>query len=217
MIRGKCSETPDSQLPTRNPQDLAGPRHWARSAVVVTSAFLGSWRLGAGSWSLSAAQASQVAPSDPHVSFRIIVVSSADRATQMAERVKQGADFATLARTESLDPSAAQGGLIGPIALSELRADLQAVLRPLAPGAMSGVVQLPTGFTLVQRVEPRRRGRAFEETKFWRCRRRAASRPRSAWTGSLRQGPLSTTSTNLPTGTRVLSESATIDSKPWIE
>jgi len=34
----------------------------------------------------------------------------------LADRLKQGADFSTLAQAESLDPSAKQGGLIGPIA-----------------------------------------------------------------------------------------------------
>jgi hypothetical protein len=99
---------------------------------------------------LSAAQLTQGA--DP-ITFRIIIVSSAARASQLAEQVKQGADFEKLAQAESLDPSAAQGGLIGPIALSELRADLQAALRPLAVGAVSSVLQLPTGFAIVQRVQ----------------------------------------------------------------
>ncbi len=97
----------------------------------------------------AAVQAAQ----DSQVSFRIIVVSSADRAAQVIERLKQGADFATLARTESLDPSAARGGLIGPIALSELRGDLQRALRSLAPGSISGVLAMPTGFAVVTRVE----------------------------------------------------------------
>ena len=115
---------------------------WAREA--------GGWALKVGNWNLIAAQLPQSAD---QVSFRIIVVSSADRAAQIADRLKQGADFSTLAQAESLDPSAKQGGLIGPIALSELRSDLQAALRALAPGGLSGVLQLPTGFALVKREE----------------------------------------------------------------
>jgi len=111
--------------------------------------------LGLAVWAIGPGAAAQVAQDPPNlqVSFRIIVVSSADRASQVIERLKQGADFATLARTESLDPSAAQGGLIGPIALSELRADLQRALRSLAPGGISGVLSMPTGFAVVTRVE----------------------------------------------------------------
>ena len=88
------------------------------------------------------------------ISFRLIIVSTADKAAQVLEQLKNGADFSKLAQAESLDPSASQGGLIGPIALSELRADLQAALRPLPVGGVSGVLQLPTGFAIVQRAEP---------------------------------------------------------------
>jgi tetratricopeptide (TPR) repeat protein len=101
----------------------------------------------------AAAQSSQNVSDDPEVTFRIIVVSSSERAGQLAVRVKQGEDFATLARAESLDPSAARGGLIGPVTLSQLRVEMRDALRDLAPGEVKGVVVVPTGFALVQRVE----------------------------------------------------------------
>jgi hypothetical protein len=90
---------------------------------------------------------------DPRVTFRIIVVSSAERADQLIERLKRGEDFGALARTESLDPSAARGGLIGPIALTDLREELQEALADLRPGGVRGVLVLPTGFAVVQRVD----------------------------------------------------------------
>jgi tetratricopeptide (TPR) repeat protein len=90
---------------------------------------------------------------ETEVAFRLIVVSSVERAEQLGERLKRGEDFAALARSESVDPSAAQGGLIGPIALSQLRPELQEALRDLPPGSVVGVLPLPTGFALVQRVE----------------------------------------------------------------
>ncbi|RPH54482.1 MAG: hypothetical protein EHM89_18510, partial [Acidobacteria bacterium] len=101
----------------------------------------------------AAAQSTQTLTDDDQVTFRIIIVSSAERAEQLAVRGRQGEDFATLARAESLDPSAARGGLIGPIALSELRAELRDALRNLPPGEVRGVLTVPTGFALVQRVE----------------------------------------------------------------
>jgi hypothetical protein len=104
--------------------------------------------------SLHAAQLAQPGTPEQPIAFRLIVVSSAEKAAQLLEQVKAGDDFARLARAESLDPSAAQGGLIGPIALSELRPDLQAALREMAIGDLSGVLQLPTGFAIVQRAEP---------------------------------------------------------------
>jgi|SRR4029434_49089 hypothetical protein len=69
----------------------------------------GLWAFAIALCGLSARVLSQVVPADPQVSFRIIVVSSADRAAQVADRVRQGADFAALAQTESLDPSASRG------------------------------------------------------------------------------------------------------------
>ena len=111
-----------------------------------------SWSLGVGSWALELS-AAQLTPGAEQISFRLIIVSSAGKAAQVLEQLKNGADFSKLAQAESLDPSASQGGLIGPIALSELRPDLQAALRTLPVGGVSGVLQLPTGFAIVQRAE----------------------------------------------------------------
>jgi hypothetical protein len=82
----------------------------------------------------------------------LIVVSSADRAQSLLSDIEAGASFETVARTQSSDPSASQGGLIGPIALSELRPELREALRDLRPGAVAGVLRLATGFALVQRA-----------------------------------------------------------------
>ena len=64
----------------------------------------------------------QAAPDQ--VTFRMIVVSSAGAAQQVLDRVRAGADFASLARTDSIDPSADAGGLIGPVSRAELRPEL---------------------------------------------------------------------------------------------
>ncbi len=114
----------------------------------------GSWDSGFCALGLGvAAQSAQTGSADPQITFRIIVVSSAERAAQLAVRGRQGEDFGALARAESLDPSAAQGGLIGPIALSALRAELRDALRDLLPGEIRGVLTIATGFALVQRLE----------------------------------------------------------------
>jgi hypothetical protein len=96
--------------------------------------------------------ASQAPSSD--VTFRLIVVSSHDRAEQIAARIRRGEDFATLARAESLDPSSSRDGLVGPISIAELRPELQEALNSLPMGGVAGVFPVPTGFALVQRVEP---------------------------------------------------------------
>jgi hypothetical protein len=91
-------------------------------------------------------------PTDPPVTFRLIVVSSADRAQALLSDIGAGASFETIARTQSSDPSASRGGLIGPVALSELRPELREALRDLRPGGVAGVLRLATGFALVQRA-----------------------------------------------------------------
>jgi tetratricopeptide (TPR) repeat protein len=89
---------------------------------------------------------------DPQITFRLIVVSSAERAETLLSDIRSGASFEVVARQQSSDPSAPRGGLIGPIALSELRPEFRAALRDLAPGGVAGVLRLPTGFGLVQRA-----------------------------------------------------------------
>jgi tetratricopeptide (TPR) repeat protein len=84
--------------------------------------------------------------------LRIMVVGAREQAQRLVERVRGGEDFATLARAESVDPSAADGGLLGRIAISTLRPDLQAALRGLDAGQMTPIVQIPTGFAFI-RVE----------------------------------------------------------------
>jgi tetratricopeptide (TPR) repeat protein len=97
------------------------------------------------------AQAPQ--PGDGDVTFRLIVVSTPERAEQIAARVRQGEDFSALAKNESLDPSASRGGLVGPVALSSLLDALQTALRAAPPGGVTGAVRMPTGYAVVQRLE----------------------------------------------------------------
>ena len=112
-------------------------------------------------WQLAAAAQ---APLDRQVTFRLIVVSTEAGAREVAERLRRGADADALAAAESIDPSAARGGVIGPVVLAELRAELRDALAALTPGATSGVIRLPTGFGIVQLAEPRS-GRRLRSTE----------------------------------------------------
>ncbi len=97
------------------------------------------------------AQAPQ--PADDRLMLRILVVNSPDDARRVIERVRNGANFAELARAESIDGTAAAGGLLGLVQLSALRPELRAALRGVAPGQVTDVVALPTGFAVLK-VEP---------------------------------------------------------------
>lgn len=83
------------------------------------------------------------------VTLRIIVANSVDEAAAAARRVTAGESFAAVARAVSVDPSAATGGVLGRVIIANLRAELQAVLRDLPPGRVSGIVAVPTGFAVL--------------------------------------------------------------------
>lgn len=112
--------------------------------------------LGLGTWRGPGMRSSTWAAQPPvrDVTFRIIVVSSGERAAQVVEQLRRGAGFAALERRESIDPSAAQGGLVGPIALAELRPEIRDALSGLGPGEISAVLRVPTGFAVVQPAGP---------------------------------------------------------------
>src|SRR2546423_6151604 len=87
---------------------------------------------------------------DDPATLRMIVVSAADEAERLIARLEQGADFAALARAESIDPTAAAGGLLGSVRRSELRPELRDALNGVKPGRVTHVVKLPTGFAVVK-------------------------------------------------------------------
>ena len=93
-------------------------------------------------------------PAFAQVTFRIIVVSTPDAAQRVAAQVAAGVNVVALAQAESIDPSAADGGLIGPIALASLRPELRDALAPLAVGGVSPVVRVPLGYAVLQRIQP---------------------------------------------------------------
>ncbi|HTG75191.1 MAG TPA: FG-GAP-like repeat-containing protein [Terriglobia bacterium] len=91
-------------------------------------------------------------PVSSEVILRIIVVSTADEAQRVAERLARGENFVTLAREVSIDTTAVRGGLIGKVSLSALRPDLRNVLEHLPVGQLSPIVQIPTGFAVLKIV-----------------------------------------------------------------
>ena len=86
------------------------------------------------------------------VTFRLIVVSTAAAAQDVAAQLAAGSDFAALARARSIDPSSERSGLIGPVDVPALREELRDALTALAPGQVSAIIRVPTGFAVVQRL-----------------------------------------------------------------
>jgi tetratricopeptide (TPR) repeat protein len=87
------------------------------------------------------------------VTLRVIVVDSAEEARRMITRLHAGENFITLAQAESIDPTAAAGGLLGRLTVSTLPSVLRDALVGVAPGQLSPVVQIPTGFAILKVVD----------------------------------------------------------------
>ena len=86
--------------------------------------------------------------------MRIIVVETQEKAEHVLGELKAGADFATVAKAESADPTAAEGGLLGMLSPDGLRTELRSAMQGLGPGQFSGVVQIPTGYAILKIDKP---------------------------------------------------------------
>ena len=113
-------------------------------ALVSVEIRLRTHQLGAG--------AAQSTPSD-EATLRVIVVDSAEEAQRLVIRLNGGEDFVALAQAESIDPTRSAGGLLGKVTLSTLPAVLKDALVGVAPGQLTPVVQIPTGFAILKVVD----------------------------------------------------------------
>src|SRR5688500_5365352 len=86
------------------------------------------------------------------LSLRIVVTGTREEAERLRARLLSGEDFAALARRESIDPSASDGGLLGRLDVATLRPELRQALIGLGTGQLSPVVPVATGFAVLQPV-----------------------------------------------------------------
>ena len=84
----------------------------------------------------------------------MVNVGKDDEALKKAEAVRArlaaGEDFATVATEVSASPSKANGGLVGPIAASELSPDLQKLLESMKPGEMTQPIRAAKGYQILK-------------------------------------------------------------------
>ena len=84
----------------------------------------------------------------------MVNVGKDDEALKKAEAVRArlaaGEDFATVATEVSASPSKANGGLVGPIAASELSPDLQKLLESMKPGDMTQPIRAAKGYQILK-------------------------------------------------------------------
>ncbi len=77
-------------------------------------------------------------------------------AVSLLDSLKKGGDFAKLATKYSDDPgSAAQGGDLGSVKRGVFYPEFEAVAFSLAPNQLSGIVESPVGFHIIQLLERR--------------------------------------------------------------
>ncbi len=77
-----------------------------------------------------------------------------DRAEAILQKIKNGADFAEMARKYSEDPgSAAKGGDLGFVRRGDLVKPFEEVAFNLKPGQLSGVVETQFGYHIIQLLE----------------------------------------------------------------
>ncbi len=90
------------------------------------------------------------------VRAQLLVVRTEREAQQLRQQLLAGADFSSLARARSIDPSAGNGGELGPISWKDpgVPLPLQEALRSTPPGELSPVLALD-GAAAIVRVEQR--------------------------------------------------------------
>jgi tetratricopeptide (TPR) repeat protein len=88
------------------------------------------------------------------IPLRILVLNSAEELTRVRAEIESGADFAVLAREKSVDATSLDGGLMGNVDPSTLRSEIRTAVRGLAPGQISTVFRIPSGFAIVKVLAP---------------------------------------------------------------
>ena len=84
------------------------------------------------------------------IPISIIVVNSESEVAQIAGQLKAGADFASLARAKSTDPTANDAGYMGMIDPAKLRPELRDALHGVAPGQITGIARIPSGYAILK-------------------------------------------------------------------
>jgi peptidyl-prolyl cis-trans isomerase C len=75
------------------------------------------------------------------------------RAEELLAQIRNGADFAELARAHSACPSAAKGGDLGYFKRGDMEAPFEKAAFELAPGQVSGAIETPFGFHIIKVVD----------------------------------------------------------------
>jgi len=97
---------------------------------------------------------------------RHILVKTEVEAKSVLNDLKKGADFATLAKKKSIDPSAQNGGDLGYFAKGQLVPEFEKAVFSMNTGALSSVVKTQFGYHVIRLEDVRTRPAvAFDQVK----------------------------------------------------
>jgi peptidyl-prolyl cis-trans isomerase C len=103
---------------------------------------------------------------EQEVHARHILVETEDQAKKVEEDLKKGADFAELAKKESKDPGASDGGDLGFFTKDQMVPEFSAVAFALEPGKISDPVKTQFGWHVIKVEEKRtRKAPDFDQVK----------------------------------------------------
>ena len=91
------------------------------------------------------------------VRARHILVENEEEAKAIAEQLKGGADFATLAKEKSKDPGAAEGGDLGYFGKDQMVPEFAEVAFKMYPGQVSNPVKTQFGWHIIKVEDKRQR------------------------------------------------------------
>jgi peptidyl-prolyl cis-trans isomerase C len=103
---------------------------------------------------------------EQEVHARHILVETEDQAKKIEEQLKKGGDFAEIAKKESKDPGAADGGDLGFFTKDQMVPEFSAAAFALEPGKVSDPVKTQFGWHIIKVEEKRtRKAPDFEQVK----------------------------------------------------
>jgi peptidyl-prolyl cis-trans isomerase C len=152
LLAEELSKSPDSdplavrlQVDNERRGSLAGRAANAAVADAVDAA------------KVQAAYDAQVADFEPQPEFNAahILVDSEDKAKELKAEIDGGADFAEVAKANSSDGSAANGGDLGWFGVGQMVPEFEAAVKGMEAGAVAGPVKTQFGWHLIKLNETR--------------------------------------------------------------
>jgi tetratricopeptide (TPR) repeat protein len=85
----------------------------------------------------------------PSLELGIIVTPTAEQAEKVIKELKTGTDFGVLAKENSIDATADDGGYLGRMNPVQLQPELRDAVNAIKTGQITGVVRTPSGFAVL--------------------------------------------------------------------